>query len=83
MLSRIFGPKREELTAEWRKLRKEEFNGLYCSPNIFRVIKSRRKRWVGNVARMGEVRTGFFWGGNMKERDNLEDSGVDGRIILR
>jgi hypothetical protein len=82
VLSRIFGPKREEVTREWRKLRKEELNDLYCSPNIFRVIKSRRIKWVGNVARMGEVRTGFCWG-NMKERDNLEDPGVDGRIILR
>jgi len=53
------GPKSEELTAEWRKLRKEELNGLYCSPNIFRVIKSRRKRWVGNVARMGDGRGAY------------------------
>ena len=79
VLSRIFGPKRE-----WRKIHKEELNDLYCSQNIFRVIKSRIMRWVGNVTRMGggEVRTGFCWG-NKKERDNLEDPGVDGRIILR
>jgi len=47
----IFGPKRDEVTAEWRKLHNEELNDLYCSPNTVRVIKSRRIRWVGNVAR--------------------------------
>ena len=50
VLSRIFGPKREEVTREWRKLHNEEFNGLYCSPNIVQVIKSRRRRWAGKVA---------------------------------
>ena len=56
MLRRIFGPKRDEVTGEWRKLHNEELNDLYCSPNIVRVIKSRRMRWVGNVARMRERR---------------------------
>jgi len=56
MLRRIFGSKRDEVTGEWRKLHNEEFNDLYCSPNIVRVIKSRRMRWEGNVARMGERR---------------------------
>jgi len=56
MLRRIFGPKRDEVTGEWRKLHTEELNDLYCSPNIVRVIKSRIKRWVGHVARMGERR---------------------------
>jgi len=56
VLRRIFWPKREEVTGEWRKLRNEELNDLYCSPNISRVIKSRRMRWAGNVARMGEGR---------------------------
>jgi hypothetical protein len=52
----IFRPKRDEVTAEWRTLHKEEVNNLYFSPNIGRVIKSRRMRWVGNVARKGEDR---------------------------
>ena len=56
VLRRIFGSKRDEVTGEWRKLRNEELNGLYCSPNIVRVIKSRRMRWAGHVARMGEGR---------------------------
>ena len=53
---RIFGPKRYEVTGEWRKLHNEELNDLYCSPNVVRVIKSRRMRWAGHVARMGERR---------------------------
>ena len=56
VLRKIFGPKRDEVTGEWRKLHKEEFNDLYCSPNIVRVIKSRRMRRAGHVARMGERR---------------------------
>ena len=56
MLRRIFGPKRDEVTREWRKLHNEELNVLYPSPNIVRVIKSRRMRWAGHVARMGERR---------------------------
>ena len=56
MLSRIFGPKRDELKREWRKLHNEELNDLYCSPNIVLVIKSRRIRWAGHVAHMGEER---------------------------
>jgi len=54
-LRRIFGPKRDEVTGEWRKLRNEELNDLY-SPNIVRVIKSGRMRWAGHVARVGERR---------------------------
>ena len=56
VLRRVFVPKRDEVKGEWRKLHNEELNGLYCSPNIVRVIKSRRMRWAGNVARMGERR---------------------------
>ena len=53
---RIFGPRRVEVTGEWRKLHNEELNDLYSSPNIVRVIKSKRTRWAGHVARMGERR---------------------------
>ena len=56
VLRRIFGPRRDEVTEEWRRLHNEELNDLYCSPSIVRVIKSRRMRWVGHVARMGKER---------------------------
>jgi hypothetical protein len=84
LLREIFGPEKDELTGTWRNLHNEEFYGFYCSLNIIRVIKSRRVRWSGHVARMGrgEVHTGFLWGG-LGERDHLEDSGVDGRMILK
>ena len=57
---KIFGPKRDEVTGEWRKLFNEELNDLYSSPNIVRGVKSRRMRWAGHVARMGEDR-GVHW----------------------
>jgi len=84
MLRRIFGPRRDEVTGEWRRLHNEELNDLYCSPNIVRVIKSRRMRWAGHVARMGEERgcIGPWWG-NRRERDHWGDPGVDGWITLR
>jgi hypothetical protein len=56
VLRRIFGPKREEVTGEWRKLHDQELHNLYSSPDIIRQIKSRRMRWEGHVARMGEGR---------------------------
>ena len=56
VLRRIFGPRRDEVTGDWRRLHNEEINDLYCSPDIVRVIKSRRMRWAGHVARMGEDR---------------------------
>ena len=56
VLRRIFGPRSDEVTGEWRRLHNEELNALYCSPNIVRVIKWRRMRWALHVARMGEER---------------------------
>jgi len=55
-LRRIFGPRRDEVTGEWRRLHNEELNDLYCSNNIVLMIKSRRMRWAGHVGRMGEDR---------------------------
>jgi hypothetical protein len=55
MLRRIFGPKREEVVGGWRKLHNEELHNIYASPNIIRVIKSRKMRWEGHVACMGEI----------------------------
>jgi hypothetical protein len=59
VLRRIFGPKRDEATGEWRRIHNEEPNDLYSSPNIIRVIKSRRMRWAGHVACMGEKRGAY------------------------
>jgi hypothetical protein len=84
VLRRIFGPKRDEATGEWRRLHNEELNDLYSSPNIIRVIKSTRMRWAGHIARRGkrEVHTGF-WLGDLRAGDHLGDPGVDRRIILK
>ena len=80
----IFGPKRDKVTGEWRKLHNEELNDLYCSPNIVRVIKSRRMRWTGHVACM-EERRGVYrvLVGKPEGKNHLEDPGIDGRIIVR
>ena len=59
VLRRIFGPKRDKVTGEWRTLHNEELNDLYWSPNTVRVIKSRRVRWAGHVAGMGERRGAY------------------------
>jgi hypothetical protein len=59
LLRRIFGPRRDEMTGEWRKLHNEELHDLYSSPSIIRMIKSRRMRWAGHVARMGEKRNAY------------------------
>jgi len=56
VLRRVFGPKRDEVTGEWRKLHNEELRDLYSLPSIVRVVKSKRMRWAGHVARMGERR---------------------------
>jgi hypothetical protein len=59
VLRRIFGPKRDEVTGDWRKLHNEELHNLYSSPNIIRMIKLRRTRWAGHIARMGEKRNAY------------------------
>ena len=83
VLRRIFGPRKDEVTGEWRRLHNEELNDLYCSPNIVRVIKWIRMRWAGYVARMGEER-GVYRVLVVKPegRRPLGDLGVDGWIIL-
>jgi hypothetical protein len=81
VLRRISRPTRGEITREWRKLHVEDLNGRYCSPNIVPVIKSRRMRWVGHVARIEERRSVYRVLVGKHERDHLGDPGVDGRII--
>ena len=84
VLRRVFGLKRDEVTGEWKKLHNEELSELYSLPNIVRVVKSRRMRWAGHVARMEEGRgvQGFWWG-DLRERYHWGDPDADGRIILR
>jgi hypothetical protein len=83
VLRRIFGPKREE-DGSWRKLHNDELHNLYSSPNIVRVIKSRRMRWAGHVGRMGEGRGVYrVLVGEPEGRRPLGGLGVGGRITLR
>jgi hypothetical protein len=83
VLRKIFGPRREE-DGSWRKLRNDELHNLYSSPNIVRMIKSRRMRWAGHVARMGVGRGVYrVLVGGPKVRDHWEDLGVGERITLR
>jgi hypothetical protein len=84
LLRRIFGPKRTQVTEDWRKLHKEELHGKCHLPNVTRVIKLRRLRWMEHVELWGrgEEYTGFGCG-NLRDRGHLEDPSVDGRIILR
>jgi hypothetical protein len=84
VLRRIFGPKRNKVTGEWRKQHNEVLNDLYSSPSIVWVIKSRRMRLAGHVARMGvrEAYSGVSWG-SPRERDHFADPGGDVKIILR
>jgi len=77
VLGGIFGPERDEVTEEWRKLHNEGLNDLYWSPYTVRVIKTRRMRWAGHVARMEE--TAFRWG-NLRERNHLGDPDVEFNI---
>jgi hypothetical protein len=79
VLRRIFGPKRDEVTGEWRRLHSGELHNLYSSPDTIRQIKSRRMRWARHVACMGEVCKGFWWE-SPKEKDHLKDQSVDGRM---
>jgi len=84
VLRRIFRLRSDAVTKNWRKLHNEELYNLYSSPNIVQVIKWRRMRWAVHVAHMGDSRayTGFWWE-NLRERDQLGDPGVDGKIILK
>jgi hypothetical protein len=79
VLRGIFGPKRDEMTGEWRKLHNEELHNLYSFPDIIRQVKSRRMRLAGHVARMGEDTR--FWWESPKERDDLEDLGIGGKMV--
>jgi hypothetical protein len=80
-LRRIFGPKRDEVTGEWRKLYNGKFHNLYSSPDIIRQIKLRRMRWTRHVAPMGEWRRIYkVLAGKPTERNHLKDQGVDGRM---
>jgi hypothetical protein len=82
VLRRIFRTKRDKIAGEWRKLHNEEANDLYSSPNIVRVINSRRFIWEGHVARIGDRSIqGFGWR-ILRERDQWGDPGLDERIIL-
>jgi hypothetical protein len=79
---RIFGPRRDEVTGGSRKPYDDEYNNLYCSPNIITMIKSRRMRWEGHVASMGrrESHTKLLLE-RLNGRDHSEHTGVDGRIL--
>jgi hypothetical protein len=81
VLRRIYGPKRDEVTGEWRKLHNGELHNFYSSPNIIRQIKLRRMRLAGYVAHMGEGRNVYrVLVEKAKEKDHLKDQGADGRM---
>jgi hypothetical protein len=84
VVRRIFGPKRDEVTGDWRKLHKEKLHNSYSSPSVIRVINSRRMRWAGHVARMGRkgMNRGYWWE-SQKKRDHWEDLDVGGWTILK
>jgi len=79
----VIKPRRDEVTEEWRRLHNEELNDLYCSPNVVRVIKSRKMRWAGHVARMGEERWVYrVLVGKPEGRNHWGDLDIDGWIML-
>jgi hypothetical protein len=81
VLRGIFGPKGDEVTGEWRKLHSGELHNLYSTPDIIRQIKSRRMRWAGHVARMGEGRNVYsVLVGKREGKNHLKDQDVDGRL---
>jgi hypothetical protein len=82
VLRRIFRPKRDKVTVQWRELHNEEHNDLYSSPNIIRMIKLERMGGACSTMRRIKMYIGFWWG-NLRERDHLHDPGIDGRITLR
>jgi len=75
VLRRIFGPRSDEVKGEWRRLHNEELNDLYSSPNIVRVIKSRRMRWAGHLTRMGEERAVYSVLGGERGTGGKETTG--------
>ena len=84
LLRRIFGPDGDDARREWRRLHNKEHYALYPSPNIIRVIKSRRLWWTGHVARMGKSRGAYkVLMGKREGRNHLEEPGADRRIILK
>ena len=84
VLGIVFGPKRDEVTGEWRELHNEELSDLYSLPNIVWVVKSRRMRWAGHVVRMGEGRgVHRVLVGKPEGKNHWGDPDADVRIILR
>jgi hypothetical protein len=84
IMRRIFGLKREEVAGGWKRLHNGELHNSYASPNITRVIKSRRMRWVGHVTCMGEIRNAQkVFTGKLEGRDHTEDIGIDRKLLLQ
>jgi hypothetical protein len=84
VLRKIFGPMRDEVIGKWIRLHIEELNDLYCSPNIIGVMKSRKMRWAGYVACIGDGRGAYkIVVGRRKRRSHMEDLGEDGSIIVK
>jgi hypothetical protein len=83
VLRRIFGPKRDEVSGGWRKLHNEELRDLYSLPSIIRMMKSRKMRWVGHIARMGgEEEQMYIIGGKARRKKNAKEDEVVGGWII-